>query len=133
MSDPRENIIVTAAKCTQCGKTENVKKMTMPDINTLLCEHCSTFRTDTAHTPGPLIVERYAIVSAYMNNQTEENWQKLADYINADLLSSLLVLIDLVEEYEQEHGISTLGAAQLHEAKVATLNAQGRTEEGYNA
>jgi hypothetical protein len=44
-----------------------------------------------------------------------------------------LSLIEILEEYEQEEGIHQSTANALHEAKIATLNAQGITEEGYNA
>lgn len=83
-------------------------------------------------------------------NETERNGQKVcdtcvdnaADYLerNAEvlaeapnLLTSCLALIDRLEAIEQADGIDTITASTLHDAKVVTLNAQGRTEEGYNA
>ena len=49
------------------------------------------------------------------------------------LLASCLALIGRIEEIEQAEGIDTLTAATVHEARIVTLNAQGLTEEGYNA
>ena len=50
----------------------------------------------------------------------------------AALLNACLHMIDIVEDYERAHGIAGIDASLLHDAKVATLNAQGKVEEGYN-
>ena len=50
----------------------------------------------------------------------------------AALLNACLHMIDIVEDYERAHGIAGIDASLLHDAKIATLNAQGLREEGYN-
>ena len=66
--------------------------------------------------------------------ECKENAEFIVKACNSfdDLLASCLALIEEIEAIEQEDGISMLGASRLHEAKIATLNAQGIVEEGYN-
>jgi hypothetical protein len=60
--------------------------------------------------------------------------ERIAKLIAAapELLTACLALIDSLDDIEQADGVDMLTASRIHDAKIATLNAQGLVEEGYN-
>ena len=63
------------------------------------------------------------------------NAKRIVHCVNTydELLVSCLHLLNDLEAISQENNISMLTASNIHNAKIATLNAQGLKEEGYNA
>ena len=81
--------------CSQCGKTILEDKNYHDDCGeALVCtyKNCNNLQTGDGefcakHYPkSENTVIRYNLVSDYLNNQTEENWNKLVDYIRSNNL-----------------------------------------------
>jgi len=96
------------------------------------------------HTPGPWKLEngnvrheKTSLLLAKMIDHLPINGvpQKANGLLIAaapELLASCLALIAKFEEIEEAEGMDLLTVSLVHEAKIATLDAQGIVEEGYN-
>ena len=103
--------------------------------------------TTPHHTPGPWNISKHATLDSFPQYGIHagagsydhvivklDNAEADAKLIAAapDLLAACLDLIDSLDAIDQDTGTDMQTAGRIHDAKIATLDAQGLVEEGYN-